>query len=167
MVTHDQEEALSMADRVAVIHQGKLEQFAPPEEIYDAPESLFVNQFVGTSNTLSARVVSKETSNLGHVDIAGMVCPARLVSSDLSEGDEVQVCIRPEHLQLNPLGHGLACELHLSLPQGAQVIQEIAIGSDCNLKVVQPRTENFHGHQPGDSLSVSLRPGMLVNAYRN
>lgn len=167
MVTHDQEEALSMADRVAVIHQGKLEQFASPEQIYDAPESLFVNQFVGASNTLSAKVVRTEGHSLGQVDIAGMLCPARLVSPNISEGDKVQVCIRPEHLQLNPPGNGLACELRLSLPQGPQVIQEIALDSGSNLKVVQPRTEDIQNYQPGDSISVSLRSGMMVNAYRN
>src|SRR5216683_2631886 len=52
LVTHDQEEALSMADRVAVLNQGKLEQYSPPTEVYDAPKSLFVNTFVGTANTL-------------------------------------------------------------------------------------------------------------------
>jgi putative spermidine/putrescine transport system ATP-binding protein len=54
MVTHDQEEALSMADRVAVINQGRLEQFAPPNDVYDLPGSLFVNRFVGTTNALRA-----------------------------------------------------------------------------------------------------------------
>src|SRR6266446_3695814 len=51
LVTHDQEEALSMADRVAVLNQGRLEQYGPPTEVYDMPRSLFVNTFVGTANT--------------------------------------------------------------------------------------------------------------------
>jgi putative spermidine/putrescine transport system ATP-binding protein len=52
IVTHDQEEALGMADRVAVLSQGRLEQFAPPSQVYDTPASYFVNQFVGTANVL-------------------------------------------------------------------------------------------------------------------
>ena len=53
LVTHDQEEALSMADRVAVLNQGKLEQYAPPTEVYDTPCSLFVNTFVGSEHGVS------------------------------------------------------------------------------------------------------------------
>src|SRR5947207_9151563 len=58
LVTHDQEEALSMADRVAVLNQGRLEQYAPPTEVYDNPNSLFVNTFVGTANVLSGKLVA-------------------------------------------------------------------------------------------------------------
>ena len=58
LVTHDQEEALSMADRVAVLNQGRLEQYAPPTEVYDKPNSLFVNTFVGTANTLPGKLVA-------------------------------------------------------------------------------------------------------------
>src|SRR5476649_1047437 len=58
LVTHDQEEALSMADRIAVLNQGRLEQFGTPSEIYDAPGSLFVNTFVGTANMLPGKLVA-------------------------------------------------------------------------------------------------------------
>ena len=57
MVTHDQEEAMTMADRVAVLNHGRLEQFAPPTEIYDRPATLFVNRFVGTTNLLTGDLV--------------------------------------------------------------------------------------------------------------
>ena len=53
LVTHDQEEALSMADRIAVMSRGNIEQVSTPTEIYDNPRTLFVNQFVGTTNLLS------------------------------------------------------------------------------------------------------------------
>lgn len=58
IVTHDQEEALSMADRVAVLNAGRLEQFAPPTDVYDRPETLFVNTFVGTANVLHGRLAT-------------------------------------------------------------------------------------------------------------
>ena len=54
IVTHDQEEALSMADRVAVLSQGRLEQFGSPSDVYDRPQTLFVNTFVGSANRMSA-----------------------------------------------------------------------------------------------------------------
>src|SRR5450432_1916721 len=60
LVTHDQEEAMSMADRIAVLNGGIVEQCAPPVEIYDRPKTLFVNQFVGTTNQLPVQVVRVE-----------------------------------------------------------------------------------------------------------
>ena len=60
LVTHDQEEALSMADRIAVMARGSIEQVASPTEIYDRPSTLFVNQFVGTANVLSGEFVSAD-----------------------------------------------------------------------------------------------------------
>ena len=56
IVTHDQEEALALADRVAVMSRGRVEQFGSPAEIYDNPATLFVSQFVGTTNLLAGRV---------------------------------------------------------------------------------------------------------------
>ena len=59
LVTHDQEEALSMADRIAVMSRGRIEQVSPPTEIYDEPKTLFVNEFVGTTNVFAGEFVSK------------------------------------------------------------------------------------------------------------
>ena len=60
IVTHDQEEALSMADRVAVLSQGQLEQFGSPSDIYDRPQTLFVNTFVGSANRMPGTLVSAD-----------------------------------------------------------------------------------------------------------
>ena len=60
IVTHDQEEALSMADRVAVLSQGHLEQFSSPTDVYDKPQTLFVNTFVGSSNRMPGTLVSAD-----------------------------------------------------------------------------------------------------------
>src|SRR5882724_3047592 len=60
LVTHDQEEALSMADRIAVMARGSIEQVSSPTEIYDRPKTLFVNQFVGTANVVSGEFVSAD-----------------------------------------------------------------------------------------------------------
>src|SRR4051794_23426145 len=60
MVTHDQEEAMSMADRIAVMNRGCIEQVAPPTEIYDRPATLFVNQFVGTTNLVPGKLAKND-----------------------------------------------------------------------------------------------------------
>ncbi len=71
-VTHDQDEALSMADRVAVMRQGRLEQVAPPAELYSDPQTAFVAEFVGTMNRLPAKIVSP-----GRVAVLGQEVAAR------------------------------------------------------------------------------------------
>ncbi|MEI7445534.1 MAG: ABC transporter ATP-binding protein [Burkholderiales bacterium] len=160
MVTHDQEEALSMADRVAVIARGRVEQFDAPNTVYDRPASLFVNQFVGASNTLAGRVVDG-----AGVEVAGRAMPARLVSAGLKAGDAATVCVRPEHLELCAPGDGLAGTLALSLPQGPQVIQEVRLADGTALKVVQPRAEAVDAVAPGSAVGVRLRTGFTMNAF--
>ena len=89
-----------MADRVAVLSHGKLEQFGTPSEVYDRPQTLFVNTFVGSSNRMPGIVVSADRSGCTSVRLdAGAEIIARPRRGALTEGGRVTVCIRPEHLQ--------------------------------------------------------------------
>ena len=81
-VTHDQDEALSMADRVAVMRQGRLEQVAPPAELYSDPQTAFVAEFVGTMNRLPAKIVSP-----GRVAVLGQEVAARGPAASAVGGD--------------------------------------------------------------------------------
>src|SRR5436305_2792319 len=74
LVTHDQEEALSMADRIAVMNHGFIEQVSTPTEIYDHPATLFVNQFVGTTNLLSVEFARNGAG--ARVALPGGLAPA-------------------------------------------------------------------------------------------
>ncbi|MFZ4709766.1 MAG: ABC transporter ATP-binding protein [Zwartia sp.] len=170
MVTHDQEEAQSMADRVAVIHQGRLEQYASPNEIYDSPRTLFVNQFVGNANSLEGTVASKTSDQLGTVLVAGVPLPARLVSDSLKVGDAVWVCIRPEQLELCAVTEriekaSLKGVLSLSLPQGPQVIQEVKLSDGSAIKVAQARASNQTMLSLGAEVFAQLRDGSFCQAY--
>ncbi len=89
-VTHDQEEALSMADRVAVLNAGRLEQCAAPAELYRRPATAFVAAFVGTMNRLPGRLVDP-----GLVEVAGARLP---VDGEAPKGPGVDVLVRPENL---------------------------------------------------------------------
>jgi putative spermidine/putrescine transport system ATP-binding protein len=96
-VTHDQEEALSISDRIVVMNQGRADQVGSPSEIYNNPETRFVASFVGTLNLFEARVVEPET---GRISIDGQpVTTARDISS-VGIADAVTVALRPEALAL-------------------------------------------------------------------
>jgi putative spermidine/putrescine transport system ATP-binding protein len=100
-VTHDQEEALSVSDRVAVMRGGKIEQIGVPAEIYGAPATRFVAEFIGTMNRIDSTVASPGTVDVGGVRLAVDATAGRAV------GDAVLLLVRPESLDLSPMnGHG-------------------------------------------------------------
>src|SRR5215471_9132191 len=95
LVTHDQEEALSMADRIAVMSRGRIEQVSPPTEIYDRPQTLFVNEFVGSTNLLPGRLVTAPSGAAAVQLQAGVTLPVADGKS-LQSGSSVVLSIRPE-----------------------------------------------------------------------
>ena len=99
-VTHDQEEALAMSDRIAVLADGRVQQLGTPEEIYDAPANRFVADFIGGSNLLEARV-----SATGRVSVSGLG-ELDAETGQAACGNAVTLCVRPEQLVLSPSGAG-------------------------------------------------------------
>ncbi len=94
-VTHDQEEALSISDRIVVMNEGKVEQIGTPFQIYNYPETAFVANFVGTLNTATATVVDPANHLLGMDE---MQFESTAVTEGLRKGDKVMIAIRPERL---------------------------------------------------------------------
>ena len=99
-VTHDQTEALTMSDRVAVFNDGRIQQLATPDQLYEEPENSFVAQFIGENNTLNG-VVKELKSNIATVKLdSGDIIDCKPVN--VSEvGERTQVSIRPERVELN------------------------------------------------------------------
>ena len=97
-VTHDQEEALTMSDRVVVMNKGAIEQVGTPQEIYNNPRTQFVASFVGTLNFLEARVVEKSN---GILEVGGQKFSIGRALSEFTS-DKVTVAIRPERLRIVP-----------------------------------------------------------------
>ena len=106
-VTHDQIEAMTMADRIAVIADGRLQQVGPPQEVYDRPQNLFVARFIGSppmdvvEGTVTSSTATEATVDLGE---SGSIPAAIAGGQALDEGRTVTVGIRPEHLVLGPGG---------------------------------------------------------------
>jgi spermidine/putrescine transport system ATP-binding protein len=99
-VTHDQEEAMVMSDRLAVMNAGRLEQLGPPEEVYERPETEFVASFLGASNLISARLVEGREGQLTQLRLDGGDV-VRVPSDRIPEDRQtVKVGVRPEKVRL-------------------------------------------------------------------
>jgi iron(III) transport system ATP-binding protein len=164
MVTHDQEEALTMADRIVVMNHGVIDQIGTPEQIYRAPATRFVADFVGTMNFMDGVVLA-----LGRVRVgaAELVCDA---AASLGAGTPIGVCLRPEDIRVRDLGEstpnrlaatiedidflGSFCRatLRLAAAPGVTLVGDFSINlmRDYALKPGQPLTVAF----PPDRLSV-------------
>jgi putative spermidine/putrescine transport system ATP-binding protein len=92
-VTHDQEEALSISDRIVVMYEGKIEQVGSPFQIYNFPETAFVASFVGTLNTGTAEVIDLAE---GFLNLDGVQLSTSHTLGDRRKGDQVRIAIRPE-----------------------------------------------------------------------
>jgi putative spermidine/putrescine transport system ATP-binding protein len=148
MVTHDQEEALSMADRIVVMNRGRIEQVGSPDALYDRPETLFVNQFIGHANFLKGTLVAPD-----RVQLQAGIEMALPVPSSLPVGALVLASIRPENITLaDPATPGtLAATVRLTLPLGAADVIEAAL----------PGGETVKIHRTRSPASKSVVPGTL------
>lgn len=129
-VTHDQEEALTMSDRIAVMSKGKVQQLATPVEIYERPVNKFVADFIGESNFLEGKIksISKDEAVVFipalQAEIKGMP-----MSRDFVNGEEVSVSIRPEKIRI--VEHGSNGDGMFK----AKVLNSVYIGSDTHVYV--------------------------------
>jgi putative spermidine/putrescine transport system ATP-binding protein len=126
-VTHDQEEALSVSDHVAVMWSGRIEQMGTPSEMYSAPATPFVAEFIGTMNRLQSVVVDGERGEVEHAGTRLSVEAAR----GRTNGEKVLVLVRPELLELEPSTNGAAGDNTLA----GEVVTHTFLGSVTRLKV--------------------------------
>jgi multiple sugar transport system ATP-binding protein len=142
-VTHDQVEAMSMADRIAVMNDGRIEQLGGPLELYDRPVNLFVAQFIGSP----AMNVFEGTFSGAEVQALGARWPVD--GAGAAEGQRVMYGIRPEHLQSG--GVGIPAEVRIVEPMGAQTELRVKVQD-------QSLTVTMHGRSragPGDRVLLA------------
>jgi putative spermidine/putrescine transport system ATP-binding protein len=129
-VTHDQEEALSISDRIVVMYEGKIEQLGSPFQIYNFPSTAFVASFVGTLNTTTAEVVDPAT-NLLQID--GVQLQAAEGLDGKQKGDKVTIAIRPERLNFisqERKANILDCTIENITFLGSVVRVQVLVGSN-------------------------------------
>ncbi len=156
-VTHDQEEALTMSDRIAVMNRGHIEQIGDPEEVYDRPTTTFVAGFIGVSNLMPGTI--RKSGDKGEVELDSGVKVATEVNG-FSAGERCHAVVRPEKLTIgdggrgNPTVEGLV-ESSLYLGTATQLIVRLA--GDVRMTVLVPNTDEAERQRlPGGGANVTL-----------
>lgn len=159
-VTHDQEEALAMSDRIAVVDGGRLQQLGTPSEIYDEPNNPFVAEFVGASNIFSGIVTerSEDCVTIQTDNERQLIA----ISNEVNLGERVHLVLRPEHFTLTPVA-GVSNTEYLS----GKINQSVFVGSDMHLHVDVGKGRMatvHHRHQKG-GLDETFDPGTEIKLY--
>jgi spermidine/putrescine transport system ATP-binding protein len=97
-VTHDQSEAMSFSDRIAVMNKGRIEQIGLPAEIYEAPRSSFVAAFIGDTNFIDGRITDAIDGRFSHCEVDGLGIISIDNDKPVKTGDKVHLSLRPEKL---------------------------------------------------------------------
>ncbi|MCA0962323.1 ABC transporter ATP-binding protein [Salipiger bermudensis] len=160
-VTHDQTEALTMSDRVAVFDDGRIQQLAPPDELYEAPQNSFVAQFIGENNTLEG--VVKE--------ISGGRCTVQLDGGEVIDavpvnvskvGERTRVSIRPERVEVNPdLGesaHTLKAKVKEFIYMGDIFRTRLSVAGNEDFVIKTRNRPDQVRLRPGDEVTIGWMP---------
>jgi putative spermidine/putrescine transport system ATP-binding protein len=145
-----------MADRIAVMTRGSIEQVSSPTEIYDRPQTLFVNQFVGTANVVAGEFVRAD-HGIASVRVTGGAVIKAAETPQLVGGAQVLVSVRPEQLRLESApGDGrIAGVVKAVMPLGPHVVYEVETAGGASLKVSEPRAAAAALRRPGESVHVA------------
>ncbi len=150
LVTHDQEEAMSLSDRIAVMHQGKIEQVGSPQQIYEQPRTAFVADFIGNTNLFSGEIAAWDGSNLEILTKTGLKIIAQRQESNAVSTllTSAVVSVRPEkiHLSLDTPSNQINCfegRLKHVMYLGTHVHYLVELCSGDRLTILQPNTGNI------------------------
>jgi len=169
-VTHDQEEAIRMSDRVAVMNAGRIVQCDAPGVIYDRPRDVFVADFIGTSNLLDAKVRGAHTDRL-RVEVAGVSFEVRVEAGGPTSGEAAVMMVRPENLALSdtppPEQPCWAGVVSFALHAGPVMEYEVIVGDTSRLRVSRPRMQAEGGKvwSPGDRVAVTVVDPSAVRVF--
>lgn len=162
-VTHDQEEAITMSDRIAVMNAGRVEQFAPVAEIYSRPATPFVAEFIGEANLLPATIGSAtETHITLDVSGGGISIVAEGVGSKYHQGESVIAVIRPEHVSMDTDVQSLENHFELMVSDvifAGPFTRIIGTIGDREIRLTESGSKHV---KPGDKIRVGWRASDVV-----
>ena len=156
-VTHDQEEAMTLSDRVVIMHQGKVMQIGTPQEIYAQPVNRFVADFIGKANFLEGRVGIMASKNEIELDIMGKKFQVFVQQGSFSEGERVLLVVRPESVKLEPKKpNTLTGTVREAVYLGSEMVYEIEVAKN----VLTVRITNPQEHvafEVGDEVTLTFQ----------
>jgi multiple sugar transport system ATP-binding protein len=153
-VTHDQIEAMTMADKIVVMHDGIVEQIGTPLELYDRPANQFVAGFIGSPAMNFLKGTVKANGSLGFVGPNGVQLPLKTAPSS-SDGRPAVYGIRPEHFTLAP--DGAEAEIVVVEPTGSETQVFAKLGGEEVVAVFRER----HQFNPGDKVRLKPDPALV------
>jgi spermidine/putrescine ABC transporter ATP-binding subunit len=167
LVTHDQQEALILSDLIAVMNAGKIEQMAPPIEVYDHPATRFVAGFMGAANLLTGRLVTRDATGFTVGIDAGTL---RLPGTPPAEGgDDVALAVRPEAIALDAAGatagstdgtppDGFIGTVSFRTNLGSRLLYEIELAGGLRLNVEEQRQDKTRVRALGERVRLRIDP---------
>jgi putative spermidine/putrescine transport system ATP-binding protein len=162
-VTHDQEEALAMSDRIAVMNAGKVEQIGAPSDIYDRPSTRFVADFIGDTNLFHGEVIRDGGGN--YVLQVDQGLSIELAALPEATG-AVSIALRPEKIRLATppalTGHGLNGVVESANFQGGSVLYRIETAGGRRLLAQQPNNGSHEPFQAGAAVALRWKPSDIV-----
>jgi len=142
-VTHDQDEAMAISDRIAVMEDGRISQIGTAEDLYRRPASAFIAQFIGRANLLTGTVIDRSTDTVT-LETAGQRGTFRS-AVQAAKGDRLCAVLRPESIAIGKAGEGMAARVASSTYLGDKIEYSVIVGEDA-LKIVRfdpPEEERF------------------------
>jgi len=159
-VTHDQAEAMTLADRIVIMNQGRIEQVDRPIQIYQRPASAFVADFIGRSNLLPARILGREGDRWQVQVLDQSLClPTSALAKPFQPGETAQLLIRPEAVRLHPQG-SLRGRVQRAVYLGPVVEYELALGPQ-SLTVVDTDPLRPQIYRPDAEVCFDFLPNCL------
>ena len=156
-VTHDQEEAMTLSDRVVIMHDGKIMQIGTPQEIYAYPVNRFVADFIGKANFIKGHVAGIKQGNALEIDLMGKKIMTAVQTDVFTEGADVLLVLRPESIGLESRKPDtLTGTIREAVYLGSQMVYEVEMaGNIITVEVADP--QKHITFEPGEKVTLTFQ----------
>ena len=160
-VTHDQEEAMTLSDRVVIMNAGKIQQIGTPQEIYAYPNNYFVADFIGKANFLSGKVLRILSSKKVEIEVKGCKFTITSYNKTFKEGEKILLLVRPEAVDLHPKKpQSITGVIQQIIYLGSYLVYEIKVDEDIlTVEITNPLSQK--SFSTGEEVSLSFKENSL------
>ena len=160
-VTHDQEEAMTLSDRVVIMNAGKIQQIGTPQEIYAYPNNYFVADFIGKANFLSGKVLRILSSKKVEIEVKGCKFTITSYNKTFKEGEKILLLVRPEAVDLYPKkAQSITGVIQQIIYLGSYLVYEIKVDEDIlTVEISNPLSQK--SFSTGEEVSLSFKENSL------